>query len=108
MPSSWRSDMCSRSEEHTSELQSHSHLVCRLLLEKKNLGLEEIGRRSAEVLLEPMTGRASLGVWLRRPLTTGDLGVEEMGRRSAELFFFFNNRATPEIYPLSLHDPLPI
>src|SRR5260221_10558844 len=27
----WRS----RSEEHTSELQSHSDLVCRLLLEKK-------------------------------------------------------------------------
>src|SRR5438034_5602511 len=25
-----------RSEEHTSELQSHSDLVCRLLLEKKN------------------------------------------------------------------------
>ena len=24
-----------RSEEHTSELQSHSDLVCRLLLEKK-------------------------------------------------------------------------
>src|SRR5438034_3941519 len=30
---SWR---VSRSEEHTSELQSHSELVCRLLLEKKN------------------------------------------------------------------------
>src|SRR5437773_3333666 len=26
----------SRSEEHTSELQSHHELVCRLLLEKKN------------------------------------------------------------------------
>src|SRR5438477_5058472 len=26
----------SRSEEHTSELQSHVNLVCRLLLEKKN------------------------------------------------------------------------
>src|SRR5690242_21219245 len=26
-----------RSEEHTSELQSHVNLVCRLLLEKKNL-----------------------------------------------------------------------
>src|SRR5438309_4527579 len=26
---------CSRSEEHTSELQSQFHLVCRLLLEKK-------------------------------------------------------------------------
>src|SRR5437870_6459368 len=25
-----------RSEEHTSELQSRGHLVCRLLLEKKN------------------------------------------------------------------------
>src|SRR5947207_10558317 len=29
-------DLCLRSEEHTSELQSHSDLVCRLLLEKKN------------------------------------------------------------------------
>src|SRR5260370_26458159 len=27
----------SRSEEHTSELQSHLNLVCRLLLEKKEL-----------------------------------------------------------------------
>src|SRR5690348_18121938 len=27
---------CARSEEHTSELQSPVHLVCRLLLEKKN------------------------------------------------------------------------
>src|SRR2546422_7964284 len=31
--SSWRKRM--RSEEHTSELQSRLHLVCRLLLEKK-------------------------------------------------------------------------
>src|SRR5438034_7817271 len=28
-------DFSPRSEEHTSELQSHSDLVCRLLLEKK-------------------------------------------------------------------------
>src|SRR5258708_18887820 len=27
--------ICGRSEEHTSELQSPDHLVCRLLLEKK-------------------------------------------------------------------------
>src|SRR5437870_9660327 len=27
--------VCRRSEEHTSELQSRGHLVCRLLLEKK-------------------------------------------------------------------------
>src|SRR2546429_3496465 len=29
-------DYAQRSEEHTSELQSRLHLVCRLLLEKKN------------------------------------------------------------------------
>src|SRR5438309_5180730 len=32
----------SRSEEHTSELQSQFHLVCRLLLEKKNNVIIEI------------------------------------------------------------------
>src|SRR5436190_14999879 len=30
-----------RSEEHTSELQSHSDLVCRLLLEKKKTAKED-------------------------------------------------------------------
>src|SRR5215211_6935322 len=34
-PAAERGSWCSRSEEHTSELQSHSDLVCRLLLEKK-------------------------------------------------------------------------
>src|SRR5436305_9814490 len=29
--------VAARSEEHTSELQSRPHLVCRLLLEKKNM-----------------------------------------------------------------------
>src|SRR5260221_2226312 len=33
-----------RSEEHTSELQSHSDLVCRLLLEKKCKAFLETGR----------------------------------------------------------------
>src|SRR2546430_11013373 len=37
-----------RSEEHTSELQSQSNLVCRLLLEKKNIeqlvGLDVVQR----------------------------------------------------------------
>src|SRR5688572_31957445 len=31
----WPIDRARRSEEHTSELQSQSNLVCRLLLEKK-------------------------------------------------------------------------
>src|SRR5438876_7922072 len=35
----WRDDV--RSEEHTSELQSPVHLVCRLLLEKKKKNLRK-------------------------------------------------------------------
>src|SRR5258708_24106120 len=34
-PTGWRRTAPRRSEEHTSELQSPDHLVCRLLLEKK-------------------------------------------------------------------------
>src|SRR2546428_1653049 len=34
-PATRRTSMSGRSEEHTSELQSRSDLVCRLLLEKK-------------------------------------------------------------------------
>src|SRR2546430_13313214 len=42
-----------RSEEHTSELQSQSNLVCRLLLEKKN-------RRPVAVASPPRAGRLRL------------------------------------------------
>src|SRR5690554_7150047 len=34
-PGGWPHSSAPRSEEHTSELQSRPHLVCRLLLEKK-------------------------------------------------------------------------
>src|SRR5438552_12682274 len=37
-----------RSEEHTSELQSPDHLVCRLLLEKKKIVNEERARYSSD------------------------------------------------------------
>src|SRR5260370_13986601 len=41
-----------RSEEHTSELQSHLNLVCRLLLEKKKrtLQVEEVERPTLDLL----------------------------------------------------------
>src|SRR3712207_7013983 len=38
------SPRCSRSEEHTSELQSRQYLVCRLLLEKKNIPIAFLTR----------------------------------------------------------------
>src|SRR5699024_11426616 len=41
-PSAWHVAAKSRSEEHTSELQSRFELVCRLLLEKKNKDKSEI------------------------------------------------------------------
>src|SRR2546429_5415836 len=44
----WTSDShrILRSEEHTSELQSRLHLVCRLLLEKKILSDRDLSRRN--------------------------------------------------------------
>src|SRR5690348_18063824 len=42
-----RGKLAERSEEHTSELQSPVHLVCRLLLEKKNKSA--LARHNAEL-----------------------------------------------------------
>src|SRR2546429_2360558 len=42
--------VCERSEEHTSELQSRLHLVCRLLLEKKKNKIEYTSIRSARAI----------------------------------------------------------
>src|SRR5579872_1116008 len=78
----------SRSEEHTSELQSRPHLVCRLLLEKKKRRAARTARRWCLWILCVFPARASKG--------------------SFRLCFFFNDTATTEIYTLSLHDALPI
>src|SRR2546430_13376167 len=47
-----------RSEEHTSELQSQSNLVCRLLLEKKHSaspGLGHVGARRGDRVLSSVS-----------------------------------------------------
>src|SRR5690242_21248406 len=46
-----------RSEEHTSELQSHVNLVCRLLLEKKKRVSVPVGRYRISRRRRPVTGR---------------------------------------------------
>src|SRR5687768_17853855 len=49
-----------RSEEHTSELQSRLHLVCRLLLEKKKYkpaGASRAHLRHAEGVSQPLVAR---------------------------------------------------
>src|SRR5437870_8142226 len=45
-----------RSEEHTSELQSRGHLVCRLLLEKKKIKIQDytIIHTKSTIHLPPM------------------------------------------------------
>src|SRR2546427_6016326 len=43
-----------RSEEHTSELQSQSNLVCRLLLEKKNTKTANVGEVDSRNPLWPL------------------------------------------------------
>src|SRR3954465_13527633 len=45
MPSLLGDKTCARSEEHTSELQSHDNLVCRLLLEKNTQGQFRVRHR---------------------------------------------------------------
>src|SRR6266436_4623670 len=84
----------SRSEEHTSELQSRLHLVCRLLLEKKKKQLT-ILQRSCKTVSSYFYCNT---YWLFL------INIVY----SSFLFFFFNVTAITEIYTLSLHDALPI
>src|SRR5690348_4297113 len=67
-----------RSEEHTSELQSPVHLVCRLLLEKK--------KTNRIVIKNNINNIYAIITFI----------------------FFINDTTTTEIYTLSLHDALPI
>src|SRR3989475_6790891 len=51
-----RARLEARSEEHTSELQSQSNLVCRLLLEKKNMQKSLVVGRRHEVVQQHAVG----------------------------------------------------
>src|SRR5215204_593281 len=95
-----------RSEEHTSELQSHSDLVCRLLLEKKkDPAADALLPVGGELRVEPLGRAALLSEFFLRLAYRDDLGVRQL---ELLYFFFFNDTATTEIYTLSLHDALPI
>src|SRR5690348_8808382 len=67
-----------RSEEHTSELQSPVHLVCRLLLEKKQISACNTASSLRSVLMRHFSS------------------------------FFVSDTTTTVTYTLSLHDALPI
>src|ERR1019366_8823799 len=84
-----RSASHKRSEEHTSELQSLTNLVCRLLLEKKHLSSATVSSptRSACAL----AGRPSF-----------------FGSSARFIFFFLKNRAPPDSSPFPQPAPFRI
>src|ERR1035438_9868433 len=97
-----------RSEEHTSELQSLRHLVCRLLLEKKKKSAAEPTETTNQATA-PLSHVTAVE-WVERrgevlPAASSWCDVHFLFFFS---FFFFNDTATTEIYTLSLHDAFPI
>src|SRR5471032_1574057 len=97
-----------RSEEHTSELQSHHDLVCRLLLEKKKDAKVPFrctsitATNSGSIMLTSTRSRimpAVLTIMSSPPNVSIFLSI---------MRFFFNDTATTAIYTLSLHAALPI
>src|SRR3972149_5693852 len=82
------------SEEHTSELQSQSNLVCRLLLEKKNNTPEASGRKP---------GRARPRCAARRKGGRPPRGA--LPSRHDSCFFFLTNGGPPKSPLFPLHRP---
>src|ERR1019366_9018308 len=108
MPQGSRRPVGDRSEEHTSELQSLTNAVCRLLLEKKR-HRPASGRRipnSWRALSRRRTHR-----WAGEPISHDhwrSRSGSSLSMNVRSVLFFFNDTATTEIYTLSLHDALPI
>src|ERR1035441_4717466 len=101
--------LCStRSEEHTSELQSLRHLVCRLLLEKKKKKKDYNKNSTSESRpitflthqVAPVVSLLWLSSFVSRPGCLLSFFFF--------FFFFFINPAPPKISPFPLPAPLPI
>src|SRR4029434_2808335 len=91
--------VCVRSEEHTSELQSHLNLVCRLLLEKNTQQLptpNTLTRRYAHI---PTHRHAHTHTkhTSARPLSQPPYTYTPL------FSFFFKNTDPPEIHPFPSH-----
>src|SRR6202167_4105598 len=85
-----------RSEEHTSELQSAWHLVCRLLLEKKQGNITASAQHAEDGGLESCYVPEHIVLY---PGSKAGL---------LDFLFFLNDAAPPEIYTFPLPDALPI
>src|SRR3954449_10532419 len=102
-----RASEIGRSEEHTSELQSHSHLVCRLLLEKKKASDRSPGRTSCPAGTQRSSPtRRSRVCSIKRSCVTPPWPEVTPAMQPIQCFFF-KDTATPKIYTLSLNAALP-
>src|ERR1039458_3394247 len=90
----------SRSEEHTSELQSLRHLVCRLLLEKKSPDPYRLMKLGGFLGID--TDRHPMPCDILKYDTKTACYVVPLH------FFFLKKAPPPEIYPFPPHDPLQI
>src|SRR6218665_1889202 len=98
----------SRSEEHTSELQSPDPLVCRLLLEKKYArgappAHRCLSRCPGQDLPRPKPRPAGCARGVRAPQRGT---APRLSRRPA--MFFFKRGGPPKTTPFSLPEALPI
>src|SRR3954466_12358005 len=107
MPSFLVTGVQTRSEEHTSELQSHDNLVCRLLLEKKHTraGSSQPPLDLAQLLVRRprQQPRRVFVAWrVRQPGDQGGADHQYMG-----IVFFLINGAPPKLPPFPLPPAFP-
>src|SRR3954464_1271756 len=93
MPSS-AVQTCARSEEHTSELQSHDNLVCRLLLEKNDDDADVAPPPQPPPATRPPPPQPSPRPGPRGALARSPAGATGSVRRA--FAFFLKIRATPQ------------
>src|SRR4030042_759374 len=95
-----------RSEEHTSELQSRLHLVCRLLLEKKYIHITM--NRSTQ---HALCGAVCVAASARGHFSSVSCQLLLLCYRAISFFFFFffflKARAPPKLPPLPPPPPFP-
>src|SRR3954465_7043742 len=96
-----------RSEEHTSELQSHDNLVCRLLLEKTENACCPAHPPGGPPAARPAAAARAVGVG-GRTRGGGGSGRWAQGGKRAELFFFFKDWGAHGVFPFSPPRPSPV
>src|SRR3954467_14373981 len=82
-----------RSEEHTSELQSHDNLVCRLLLEKNKVRDTEPRNEPARARTTPPNEHHEAERTAEITRQRQHLNGGNRGRRSRNIFFFYGQGA---------------